>query len=510
MSVVQELLKSAYENYKEDQYITYKKENDIKQKTFGETIFDVLSLSECLIKDNLLDKNILIIGKNSYEWLISWTAVIGYVGVAIPVDNTWTSSNLKNILNKLDISCILYSSDYIGISEIKQEYKNVKYICLEDDIPNMVEEGNKLLDKKKDKFLFKEVDNDKACELKVESAITEDVKFITYTPKNLLANFEDFNKRLPLTKEDKIYLYLPMSDSYTSIYTYLYSFYTGTKIYIGSCISMYDDFITENPSVFFSVPADYKKILEKYGDSELTKLKKKINTSITLRNIGINIDKKKYFKKFHDFLGGNIKYLICFGNFLDKSIKKLYSDVGFRIQTMYGVNGTTSLISFEYYENKDFYSEGTILENSAVKIYEPNSMKYGEIIVKGDAVTKCYYNDVEKTKEVFDYKGYFHTGDLGYIEKNNQLFLVGSLKKKIILDDGRIIYPDELEKIFYDTNEFATVNIYERNGNVKLNVVTNINREEVGCIVDEINATLPEYMQIKEYQVKKNRLSQGG
>ena len=404
----------------------------------------------------------------------------------------------------------MYSKDYEGISKIKEDYKSIRYICLEDDIPNIIKEKNKLLNQKEDIFSFNNIDDDKACELIVESAITKDVNFITYTTRNLLSNFEYFNKRLKLTSKDKIYLHLQMSNSYINIYAYLYSFYTGTKIYIGNNTNMCEEILSEKPTTFFGVPRDYKNILSYYGEEEVNKLKKKIDSSITLKNIGFNVDKKKHFKKFHNFLGGNLKYMICFGNFLDKNIKKLYSDVGFRIQNMYGVSGTTSLISFEYYEKKDVYSEGTILENTSVKIYEPNFMRYGEIIVKGDSVTRCYYNDIEKTKEVFDYKGYFHTGDLGYIEKNNELFLIGSIKNKIVLDDGKIIYPDKLEKIFYDTNKFATVNIYEKSGFMNLSVVTNIDKQEVGNIVDNINTSLPDYMQIKEYQVKKNRLSTGG
>lgn len=510
MSGVQELLKNAYKNYKENEYITYKKDKEKVSKTFGKTICDILALSESLIKEELLDKNFLIVGKNSYEWLVSWTAIIGYVGVVIPIDNAWTPSNIKNILNKIDISCIMYSKDYVGISKIKEEHKNIKYICLEDDIPGKIKEGENILNKKEDKFAFEKIDDNKACELIVESAITEDVNFITHTTKNLLSNFEYFNKRLPLESKDKIYLHLQMSSSYINLYSYLYSFYTGTKIYIGNSENMYEELITEKPTAFFGVPMDYKKILTSYGEEEVNKLKKKIKTSMTLKNVGITVNKKKHFKKFHEFLGGNMKYMICFGNFLDKNIKKIYSDVGFRIQNMYGVSGAASLISFEYYENKDVYSEGTILENTSVKIYDPNFMRYGEIIVKGDSVTRCYYNDIEKTQEAFDYKGYFHTGDLGYIEKNNELFLIGSLKKKIVLEDGKIIYPDKLEKMFYDTNKFATVNIYEKNGFMNLSVVTNIDKQDVKNIVDEINTNLPDYMQIKEYQVKKNRLSTGG
>ncbi|MDO4283609.1 MAG: AMP-binding protein [Clostridia bacterium] len=510
MSKVQELLKNAYENYCEEEHISYQKEGSKIIKTFKDTVYDILCLSYSLIHYDLLDKNILLIGKNSYEWIVSWTSIIGYVGVAIPIDNTWTLANLRNVLNQLEISCIMYSKDYEDISVIEKEYQNIKYFCIEEDIPNLIMEGKRVLDKQENKFSFQEVNDEMACELKVESAILKNVNFITHTPKNLLASFKYFNQRLPLTREDKIYTYLQMSDSYVSIYAYLYSFYTGTKIYFGTEADMFEELLEEKPTVFFGVPYDYMRILESYGEENVERLKKKISRNVNLTKFGIYREKEKSFKSFHQFLGGNMKYLVCYGNLSEKNIKKLYLDVGLKIQTLYGVSGATSLISFEYYNDKEVFSSGKVLENMDIKIYEPNSMRYGEIIIKGDNVTRCYYNNIQKTNEVFDYKGYFHTGDLGYIEKNNELFLVGNTQNKIMLDNGKTIYSDELEKIFYDIDEFATVNIYERKGVLNLNVVTNMEREKVDSIVMNINSELPEYMRIKEIHVKKNRLSMEG
>lgn len=94
MSKLQELLKKSYNKYGDNEFISYIEEDKKITKTFKETIYDVLSLSEFLISKKLLDKNILIVGKNSYEWLISWTSIISYVGVAIPINNLWTSSNI--------------------------------------------------------------------------------------------------------------------------------------------------------------------------------------------------------------------------------------------------------------------------------------------------------------------------------------------------------------------------------------------------------------------------------
>ncbi len=172
---------------------------------------------------------------------------------------------------------------------------------------------------------------------------------------------------------------------------------------------------------------------------------------------------------------------------------------------MYGVKEALSLISFEYYNKKNIYSEGEILENLDVKIYEPNSLGYGEIIIKGDSVTRCYYNDVQKTKEAFDYKGYYHTKDIGYIKDNN-LYIVGSTVRKIVLDDGNVIYPQEIEEIMQDTKKFLNVNVFEKNGVIISNVVTELDEKQVDDVIYEVNQKLPDYMKIGKVNIKKRKL----
>ncbi len=314
MSKVQELLKVSYEKYGDNDFITYKNESNVITKKYRDVILDILSLSEMLLSKNLSNKNILLIGKNSYEWLVSWTAILGYVGVVIPVDNSFKLYSLEKILNNIPISCIIYSSDIEEVTSLKEKYKDIVYFNLDNDIKKLINDGRKILDKKQDKFLFDDIDDSKACELNVD--FSNNIKFITFTQENLLANFKYFNMRLPLSKEDSILFSLPMFNHYISIYAYLYSYYTSTKLYIAE--ENYLDFLNENITTFFGVPKNYKEIIEKYGEKNIEKINKKISKSKLLYKYGIKVDKVKFFKKFHNFLGGNIKYLILLGENFDK------------------------------------------------------------------------------------------------------------------------------------------------------------------------------------------------
>ena len=263
MSKVQELLKVSYEKYGDNDFITYKNESNVITKKYRDVILDILSLSEMLLSKNLSNKNILLIGKNSYEWLVSWTAILGYVGVVIPVDNSFKLYSLEKILNNIPISCIIYSSDIEEVTSLKEKYKDIVYFNLDNDIKKLINDGRKILDKKQDKFLFDDIDDSKACELNVD--FSNNIKFITFTQENLLANFKYFNMRLPLSKEDSILFSLPMFNHYISIYAYLYSYYTSTKLYIAE--ENYLDFLNENITTFFGVPKNYKEIIEKYGEN---------------------------------------------------------------------------------------------------------------------------------------------------------------------------------------------------------------------------------------------------
>ena len=502
MKNIQELVKYGYDNYKDKNFIHYKKDGIYYPVTFEKAINDILYLSEFLLSIGLKDKKIILIGENSYEWMVSWVSIIGYVGVALPVDKMWTIHDLRNIINSSDIDAIIYSDfNKDLINKIKKEYKDIKCINVSSEFNKLLIDGKKISDKKKDKFKFDKIDNNNVCEIRYSSGTTAFPKAIALTQKNLLANMENMLKRAPMDNDDRVLIFLPLHHAYSSICAYLYSFYSGLQNYIGSGLSnLVDDLKLSKPTVLTGVPLIYYKFIDNIDESTKKKMKKVVKISNVLRKFGNHL-RTKLFKKFHMAFGGCMKYWFCAGSYLDLDVKKFYDDLGVKIQCAYGLTECSSLVALEYHNRKDEKSAGVVLENQKVKILNPNHDGIGEIIVKGDQVTPGYVNNKKLNDEVF-IDGYFRTGDLGIIDKNNNIFIVGRKKRVIVGSGGKNIYPDEIECLIKETGKLDNVKVFDQNDKLCVLIISELDRDYVRNIIKTVNRKLAKYTRIKKFILK--------
>ena len=190
----------------------------------------------------------------------------------------------------------------------------------------------------------------------------------------------------------------------------------------------------------------YKKLIQ-----ELKK-QKKLGLINFMRKLYRNASlekKRKVFKKVIDSFGGNLKTIITGGAAMDIETLQGFNDLGFDIHQGYGLTETCGPICGENSFNKKVGSVGFPLSNCELKIYEPDSNNIGEIVVRTPALFKEYYENEEATKEVL-IDGWFHTGDLGYVDKNGFVFITGRKKDMIVLKNGKKVFPEELEKLIND------------------------------------------------------------
>ena len=186
-----------------------------------------------------------------------------------------------------------------------------------------------------------------------------------------------------------------------------------------------------------------KKILKEIEKQEKTKLIK-IATKISnfLLKFGIDI-RRKLFKDIINNLGG-LRMAISGAAAIDKTVVENFTNFGIRTVQGYGLTETSPVITAENDKNIRYGSVGFPMRNVEIQIYEPNENGIGEIIAKGPNVMLGYYENEEATKEVL-IDGWFHTGDLGYIDKDGFLFITGRKKNVIVMKNGKNIYPEELE-----------------------------------------------------------------
>jgi long-chain acyl-CoA synthetase len=205
--------------------------------------------------------------------------------------------------------------------------------------------------------------------------------------------------------------------------------------------------------------------------------------------------KRKVFAEIHESLGGRLDLMVSGGAPVDPDVLRGLRDFGFRVIQGYGLTECAPLISANYPKENKFGSVGKPVSYMDVKIENE------EILVKGPGVMLGYYKNEEATKEAFTEDGYLHTGDLGYFDEEGYLYITGRSKNLIILDNGKNIYPEELEVKIATIEGVKDVMVYDGNGKICAAIQpTDINSKEITQgirqAVKELNASLPSYKKI--------------
>ena len=146
----------------------------------------------------------------------------------------------------------------------------------------------------------------------------------------------------------------------------------------------------------------------------------------------------------HQAFGGNLREIICGGAPIRPEIGKFFNDIGITLLNGYGITECSPLVSVNRLQFNDSSTVGVILPCCEVKLENVTADGDGEICVKGDIVMKGYYKDPEKTNRVLK-DGWFNTEDYGHVNKKGQLVINGRKKNLIVLDNGKNVYPEEIE-----------------------------------------------------------------
>jgi long-chain acyl-CoA synthetase len=161
--------------------------------------------------------------------------------------------------------------------------------------------------------------------------------------------------------------------------------------------------------------------------------------------------KRKLFAEVHKGFGGKLRLVISGGAALNKTHWNGFRRLGFTIVEGYGLTETFGPITVCPGEKPRLGSVGPVLPENEIKIIEVDKAGIGEVLLRGSCVFGGYYRNDVLTREVIDRDGWFHTGDLGKLDNEGYLYLMGRKKDVIVLDSGKNVYPDELED-FYGTS----------------------------------------------------------
>lgn len=439
------------------QYRDEKDKDKIIKVTYKEFKNDIDELGTAIANVGMEDKHIAIIGDNSYKWLTVYLAVIQSTGVFVPIDKELTAEGVICVLKHSDSEVLFYSAKYEKyIEQIKEEVPNIKYyigLDKKEDGENGLayekfkETGKKLLQEGSTIYTDLQDDEYNLKLLVYTSGTTGEPKGVMLTEHNLISVI--YYGRQVADIQTKCLSVLPYHHTYEAVAGILVAIHKHACVCINDSLkNVLKNLQLYKPDYIYLVPAFtevfYKNIwstAKKTGKDKALKIM--IPVSNALRKIGIDL-RGVFFKSIHDAFGGKLKELVCGGAPIRPEIGKFFNDIGITLLNGYGITECSPLVSVNRLKLNDSSTVGTVLQCCQIKFENVTSDGDGEICVKGDIVMKGYYKDQEKTDRVLK-DGWFNTEDYGYMNKKGQLVINGRKKNIIVLDNGKNVYPEEIE-----------------------------------------------------------------
>ncbi len=472
---IKEIIEYSGKEFAERDAFVIKHKNG-KDVTYENVTYERLSrkvnnLGTALLNMGYKGKKIAIIGKNRYEWVLSFAAILSGVGIAVPLDKGLPEEEIEMSIKKSKADVIICEETYLEtIKNImdKGETSLEKIICMDkteemESIASLIEKGEKLIDAGDKSFIDAEIDLNSIASIVFTSGTTALSKAVMLSQRNIISNINDMNKVERMYETDTNIAFLPFHHTFGSTAILLFISKGARNVFCDGLRHVQENLKEYKVTVFVCVPllleAMYKKIqtgIEKKGKTKLIKFGKVI--SKVLLKFGIDI-RRKLFKEVLDELGGELRFIVCGASPLDKKVEEAFNDFGILTIQGYGLTEASPVLAAESIDVIKYGSIGLPMPSVEIKIDEPNEEGIGEIIAKGPNIMMGYYEDEEETKKTL-IDGWYHTGDLGYIDKDGVIFITGRKKNVIVLKNGKNVYPEEIEVLVNNLPYVAESMVY--------------------------------------------------
>ncbi|MCL2603343.1 MAG: AMP-binding protein [Defluviitaleaceae bacterium] len=450
---LKELIYLSAEKYSDKPAFTFERKKEVKSISYNQFKSDMFALGTALFDLRLRGANIAVIGENSYEWILTYFAVVNSGNIIVPLDKELTASDIQNLLNDSGAEAIVYSDSYSDIiGNIKESDSKINQFINMESISELIKKGDSLIKQGEKAVVDYTIDNKAIAAIIYTSGTTGISKGVMLSHFNFACNTVAACQHVGIFGSNM--LVLPIHHTFGFTAGVCAMLLKGSEIFINSSLkNVLSDLGKFKPCNMFLVPlfveTFYKKIwsgAKEKGKEEL--LKKLIKISKALLKIGIDV-RRVLFKSVLKAFGGNLKLIVSGGAPIDEKYIDGLRCFGINVLNGYGITECSPIVAVNRNSHYKSGSVGQVLPCCEVKISEPNENGHGEILVKGDIVMLGYYKNEQATEDAF-YGEWFKTGDIGYLDKNNFLFISGRKKNLIILNNGKNIYPEELEFVLLD------------------------------------------------------------
>ncbi len=473
---------------------------------------------------------VALCGSNSSRWGIAFVAALTYGAVPVPILPDFQSDQIHNIVNHCDTE-LLFATQSIYERLHQKEMPHVKaFLYLEDytlaysesaDIQSAMDDLDRLYTERYPngitpsdvKYKAEDSEDDLAM-LNYTSGTSGFSKGVMIPYRALYNNYVFASSVFP---RGNMLSLLPMAHMYGLMFEFIFPLIAGYRLTLltkmPSPVILKKALLKVRPSIMFAVPLIVEKIVKKQILPKLSG--KKVMKYVKWPVIGYFLSciiRKQVMKAF----GGKVTEVIVGGAAINSSIDEFLYDIGFPLANGYGATECAPLISYERWNKRVKGSCGKAIMNMKIKINSTDPQHVpGEILVSGLNVMLGYYKDEKATEETIDSEGWYHTGDLGLLDKKGNLFIKGRIKNMLLGPSGQNIYPEEIEDQINSMLMVSESVVVQRQGKLVALVYPDyedahslgLTDEHVANIMElnrvDINEMIPAYERITSFEIVK-------
>lgn len=498
-------------------------EGKYKSITFARLKELYYGLCTKFIKAGMLGKRIAVTGANSFEWSLAYLCA-ATVGTVVPIDKELSAEDANDFIEASE--CVAVCGDGKKIDALKKVVtREIEYIPF-----SAIE---KAACESRDRAAVDaiKIGKDETRVIIFTSGTTGNSKGVCLSQYNLCSNIHSTVRMVNIKQNDKTLSVLPLHHTYECTLDFLLFLTRGACIcYCDGLTKVQKNLQEYSPTVLVVVPALLKVLNKRIKKAIAADCPAKYKKYFENESLSSALSKVPFLiravirSKVKKSLGGKLRLFIVGAAELDTSLVEDFSALGIRTLQGYGLTECSPLLA----GNSDFHfnpaSTGIAVPGVELKISNPNDEGIGEIIARGENIMLGYFNDQEATDAVIK-DGWFHTGDLGYIDENGDLFIKGRIKNVIVTENGKNIYPEELETRLSEYPEIGEVLVFgtkqDGESSVKAKILPNLEylKEKLGRIpqseeihsainaaVKAVNSKIPKYKNIKIVEVLTSAL----
>lgn len=493
---------------------------------------------------NLVGEKIVVIGDNSPQWLCTYIAALASGCVIVPMDKELDIEEIRKFFGIVEAKAVVYSKSFNEkfIKSIEADDTGIQYFipitpAYTNDFDHKVVTFDEVVACGRERIERNGYDypilhnRENLAEMLFTSGTTGTSKCVMLCQKNIFSVVNSALETVCFVPDDVVVSVLPVHHTY-ELMCLMAEMVFGIEICINDSLRhVMRNFKMFRPTALVLVPlfinTMYKKIWSEAESSGRGKaLKTGLALSKTLMSIGID-KRRSIFKAVHEAFGGRLDHIICGGAKLNPDLIAAFEDFGISIFEGCGITECSPLTSVTPYFKRKYGSVGPAVPACRIRISEDYSdgtlndagFKEGEIQVKGDNVMLGYYNNPEANEAAFTKDGWYRTGDVGYMDEDGYVFITGRCKSVIVLENGKNVFPEEIEEYLEKIETIAEVVVVGRKAKdgdeVFLTAVVYPNvekfptgatkeliQESIRNSINQTNRRLPGFKQIKTVELR--------